>query len=244
MSEELEPAATEEHDQKKEKPVASEGFIETPKLNDVLPRAELLDRFGADLILEEYGKADIKTIAKKNPSILHHVAANVWNRIINRAWHQVNPLQFATYFRSGNPHLHLAISETLGIELIRDIYFVKGWKGTKKKRNLAVEMLVAWVYRNDLQLTDVTFIDPDNPIPVKERRFALQTHQGLGLLPTLMGNLQNKAEELHCEQLTLTAGMRDQVGLFSQYGFVVEDSEMGRRGMKIGFGIPMERDVQ
>jgi len=52
-----------------------------------------------------------------------------------------------------------------------------------------------------------------------------------------------KAEELGCEQLTLTAGTLDQVNLFKQHGFVVEDSEVGRRGLDWGVGIPMERDV-
>jgi len=213
-------------------------------LGDILPKEELIDRFGRALILEEYGKTDIESIAKKNPEILHHVAANVWNRIVNRAWHPVDPLRFAAQFRSGDPSLHLAISELIGIEVIRDIYYVRGWSGRKTKSKLVVEMLLAWVYRNDLQLTDVTFIDPEKPIARAKRRFALQTHEGLELLSTLLTKLQEKAEQLHCDQLTLTAGMRDQVGLFRRYGFVVEDSEMGRRGMEIGFGIPMERNVR
>jgi hypothetical protein len=55
--------------------------------------------------------------------------------------------------------------------------------------------------------------------------------------------MQHKAAELGCDQLTLTAAMRDLLDLFSSFGFVVEDNEMGRRGKQIGHGIPMERDV-
>ncbi len=212
-------------------------------LGDILPSRQLVDRLGTGVLFEEYGKSALNAIAKKHPRGLFGLAANVWNRIVVKGWNPVDPQRFAQYFQATDPSLHLAISELIGAEVIRDIYYVKGWKGAKKQANLVVEMLVAWVYRSDLQLGDITFIDPVRPIPRKLRRFADQTHKGFGLLPTLMESLQRKAEELHCEQLTLTTARRDQVGLFARYGFRVEDSTIGRAGMELGYGIPMERDV-
>lgn len=185
----------------------------------------------------------METIAKKHPTAVLQIGGSVWNRIVQKKWHPVNPLELAPYFQESDPNLYQAISTLLGVEVIRDIYYVKGWSTKKKKSNLIVELVVAWVFRNDMLLADVTFRDPAKPIPTRERRFALQTHKGLGLLPTLLGNMQHKAEELGCEQLTLTAAMRDLVDLFGSFGFAVEDSEMGRRGMQIGHGIPMERNV-
>jgi hypothetical protein len=129
------------------------------------------------------------------------------------------------------------------VEVVRDIYYVKGWRAPRRKTNLIVEMLVAWVYRNDLQLGDITFINPERPIPKRARKFLFQTHEGLGLLPVLLENLQRKAKELGCEQLTLWAAARDQARLFGRYGFTVEDSDMGRFAMRVGRGIPMERNV-
>jgi len=79
-------------------------------LSDILPRARLLERFGDGVIFEEYGKSELRAIAKTNPEGLHHVAANVWNRIIQKGLHTVSPLHFAGYFRTGNPDLHIAIS--------------------------------------------------------------------------------------------------------------------------------------
>jgi hypothetical protein len=212
-------------------------------LKETLPKKQLIDRFGSDVIFEESGKSDLTTIAKKTPQAIHGVAASVWNRIVNRGWHPVNPRQFAPYFETKSPDLYLAISELLGVEVIRDIYYVKGWKAPKRNANLVVEMLVAWVYRSDLLLWDITFINPERPIPKMARKFPLQTHEGLGLLPILLENLQRKAKELSCEQVTLVAAGRDQVNLFGRYGFAVEDSDMGRFAMKVGKGIPMERDV-
>lgn len=212
-------------------------------LSDILPKKQLIDRFGGNVVFEEYGKSALRTLVRKAPHGLHGLAANVWNRIVSKGWHPVNPRQLAAYFQTGDPNLHLAVSDLIRAEVIRDLYYVKGWKARKTQANLIVEMLVAWVYRNDLQLGDITFINPEERIPRELRRFPDQTHKGLGLLPALFTNLERKAEELHCAQLTLTAARRDQVELFARYGFTVEDSTSGRAAMELGFGIPMERDV-
>jgi hypothetical protein len=184
------------------------------QLSTILPREQLIGRFGSALILEEFGKADLKTIAKKHPSAVLQIGGSIWNRIVQKKWHPLNPLHFAHYFQKSDPNLYQAISTLLGVDVIRDIYYVKAWTSKKKKSNLIVELVAAWVFRNDLLLADVTFRDPERPIPTEQRSFALQTHKGLGLLPTLLGNMQHNAKELGCEQLTLTAAMRDLVDLF------------------------------
>jgi hypothetical protein len=162
----------------------------------------------------------------------------------SKKWFQVDPQQFAPLFRTADPNLYRAISELIATEVIRDIYWVRGWASKKKERSkLVVDLMVAWVFRSDLFLADVTFRDPARPIPEEDRKF-LQTHKGLGLLPALMTNMQRKAEELGCEQLTLVAATVELANIFERFGFVVEDSEIGRRGVQWGVGgIPMERDV-
>lgn len=162
---------------------------------------------------------------------------------MTKGWHKVDPQQFAYQFRSADPTLHASISTLLNAEVIRDIYYVKGWSGAKRKNNLVVELLVAWLYRNDLHLGDINFVDPDNPIPEAERRYKHQTHKGLRLLPDLLANMKNKATELGCEQITLTAAALDQIDLFKRFGFVVEDSDQARKTLDIGYGIPMELNV-
>jgi hypothetical protein len=202
-----------------------------------------MDRFGPRLTFEEYGKSHLSVLAKKIPVELHGLGATVWNRIVTKRWHQVDPCQFAPYFHTKSPDLHLAISKLLKIEVIRDIYYVKGWRGPKKRSNLVLELLVAWLYRNDLHLGDITFINPDRPIPKANRKHELQTHEGLGLLPVLLENMHLKAKELGCNQQTLTAAMTENVALFRRFGFDVEDSEFTRLALELGFGIPMEKDL-
>jgi hypothetical protein len=213
-------------------------------LRDILPLKLLQQGIGAELVYEEFGKEDLTAIAKRAPGGLFGIAANVWNRIVFKKWHSVDPQALAASFQRSDPELHLVISDKLSIEVIRDIYYVRGWKASRRSSNLVVEMLVAHVYRDDLQLADITMRDPGRPLLKAQRRFAYQTHKGLGLLPTLMDNMQVQAKKRHCDQLTLTAATRDQVELFLRYGFVVERSPSGRIAMQLGFGIPMERNVK
>lgn len=205
-----------------------------------LPREKLFARFGSDLILEEYNKKDIQTISRVKGPGLYSLGGNVWNRVVQKKWHSVDPGALASYFETSSPKLPVAIGRTVGAEVIRDIYYVKGWLSAKSDSNLVVELLVAWVYKNDLHLGDVTFIDPKAPLRAGSARYAFQTHKGLGLLPALMDNLRRIAKELGCEQLTLTAAASDQAKLFANHGFVVEDSPSGRFCVANGAGIPME----
>lgn len=201
-------------------------------LSKVLPRNQLVERFGSELILAEFGKPEIKKILEMKPQSLHGIAGSVWNRIVARNWHEVDPKMFSRRFDKKDPSLYRHISDKLGIEVIRDIYYAKAWRNARKERNVIAEVLVAWVYQNDLNLADVTFVDRSAPIPKADRKSALQTHKGLGLLPVLLQNMQTVAEEIGCKQLTLIAGTQDEMKLFQHHGFDVEDSDLGRFGVE------------
>lgn len=213
-------------------------------LSEVMPRQQLAARFGSKLTLVEFGKPELKKIVEMKPQSLHGIAGDVWNRIVARRWHDVDPKMFSRQFDKKDAYLYQNISDRLGIEVIRDIYYAKAWQGTRKGSNVVAEVLVAWVYRNDLNLADVTFVDRSAPIPKNERKSALQTHKGLGLLPVLLKNMEEVAGGIGCEQLTLIAGTRDEMNLFASHGFKVEDSDLARFGVKIGAAIMMDRNVQ
>jgi len=213
-------------------------------LSEVLPKQQLEERFGSRLILTEFSKADLKKIVEMKPESLHGIAGNVWNRIVARQWRRVDPKMFARQFDRNDPYLYLHISDSLGIEVIRDIYYAKAWQNSRRERNVVAEVLVAWVYRSDLNLADVTFVDHSAPIPKSERKSVLQTHKGLGLLPVLLENMEGVAEKIGCEQLTLIAATKDEMKLFARYGFKVEDSDLARFAMKMGVAITMDRDVR
>ena len=212
-------------------------------LSEVLPKQQLVERFGSRLILVEFGKTDLKKIVEMKPQSVHGIAGNVWNRIVTRNWHSVDPKMFASHFDTRDPHLYRYISDALGAEVIRDIYYAKAWEKVRRGRNIVAEVLVAWVYRSDLNLADVTFIDRSAPIPKAQRKSALQTHKGLRLLPVLLNNMEKVAKGNGCEQLTLIAGTKDEMNLFASHGFSVEDSDLARFGVRMGVAIMMERNV-
>ena len=210
-------------------------------LNQVLPRAQLEARFGSRLILEEYHKADMGQLVRAYPEGVFGIGANVWNRIVSKGWNHVNPRAMSSYFDGSNPRMPLAIGRLIQEEIIEDIYYVKGWDGTRTDDRLVVQLLVAKVYRNDLHLADVAFTDPDRPLAESARRSEHQTHVGLGLLPALMENLEAEAIAQSCSEITLTSTTLENVALFERYGFQVEDSNTGRMAMGAGYGIPMEK---
>jgi hypothetical protein len=78
-------------------------------LSDILPKDQLIDRFGTNLVLEEYGKSALRTIGNKKPLGPFGLAANVWNIIVLKGRNPVDPQQLAHYFEAADPNLHLAI---------------------------------------------------------------------------------------------------------------------------------------
>ncbi|WP_442782689.1 hypothetical protein [Collimonas fungivorans] len=213
------------------------------QLSDVVPREKLAKIFGADLTFEEHGMPELAYISKKKPDAVNAIGGNVWSRIVHNKWVDVDPTQLADYFDRVDPKLHRAISKVIGEDVIRDIYYARAFKGVPRKANLVMEILLADVYNSDLQLGDITFCNPDKPIARAERRFPHQTHHGLGLLSTLVDNMNQYALSRQYRQLTLTAASLEIVSVFSRHGFEVEDSKMGRLAMRLGGGIPMERNV-
>lgn len=212
-------------------------------LFDVVPFTELKAMFGSDLTVREYGKADLGQIIKEKPLGMHALGGNIWNRVVTKQWAQVDPMQLRNHFQRKDPKLHAAISKVVGEDVIRDILYMKVWRGVPRKANLVMELLVANVFRDDLHLGDVTFCDPDRPIAPIDRIYEMQTHKGLGLLGILLQSMMRHAREKGQQQLTLTAADSDLVPLFQEHGFVVENSIAARMGLQLGMSIPMECDV-
>lgn len=209
----------------------------------VAPISKLEARFGSDLRVCQYGKPDLGRIVKEKSLGMHAMGANVWNRIVTNKWIQVDPMQLRNHFQRRDPKLHSAISKVVGEDIIRDILYVKAWRGVPRKANLVMELLVVDVYRDELHLGDITFCDPARPIAPINRVYEMQTHKGLGLLNVLLENMRNYARVKGYRKLTLTAAHSDLVPLFKEHGFAVEDSIAGRMGLQAGMSIPMECDV-
>lgn len=212
-------------------------------LADIVPMADLRERFGEDLTVQTFTKDELSKILKDKPVGMFALGGNVWNRVVTKQWNNVDPMQLSGHFQRRNPKLHAAIGKVIGEEAIRDILMVKAWRGVPRKANLVMELLLADVYKDELHLGDVTFCDPDRPIAPADRVYELQSHKGLGLFGALVGNMESYALARGYKHLTLTAGNVDLVPLFRQHGFEVEDNVAGRTGLAAGMSIPMERKV-
>ncbi|MGF6265221.1 GNAT superfamily N-acetyltransferase [Paraburkholderia youngii] len=212
-------------------------------LEGIVPLSQLRERFGDSLTVEMFGRENLPKIIKDKPLGMHSLGGNIWNRIVTREWNDVDPMQLRTHFQRSDPKLHSAISKVVGENAIRDILMVKAWKGVPRKANLVMELMIADVYRNELHLGDVAFRDPERPIAPADRIYTLQSHKGLGLLGSLIDNMDTYARARGYKHLTLTAAYADLVPLFRRHGFEVEEDMAARIGLQAGKSIPMERAV-
>ncbi|QMI48979.1 GNAT family N-acetyltransferase [Burkholderia sp. MBR-1] len=212
-------------------------------LEDIVPLPQLRARFGDSLTVECFDREKLSKIIKAKPLGMHALGGNIWNRIVTRGWKDVDPMQLRSQFQRSDPKLHSAISKVIGENAIRDILMVKAWRGVPRKANLVMELMIADVYQDELHLGDVAFCDPERAIAPADRVYTLQSHKGLGLLGTVIDNMDAYARARGYNHLTLTAAYADLVPLFQKHGFEVEDSVAARIGLQAGKSIPMERAV-
>jgi GNAT superfamily N-acetyltransferase len=212
-------------------------------LEDIVPLPQLRERFGDNLTVESFDLENLSKITKAKPLGMFALGGNIWNRIVTQRWKDVDPMQLRSQFQRSDPKLNSAISKVIGENAIRDILMVKAWRGVPRKANLVMELMIADVYRDELHLADVAFCDPARPIAPADRIYTLQSHKGLGLLGSVIDNMNEYARARGYKHITLTAAYADLVPLFQKHGFEVEDNMTARIGIQAGKSIPMERSV-
>ncbi|EJU9973497.1 hypothetical protein N5M11_003784 [Vibrio alginolyticus] len=213
-------------------------------MKKIIPFDVIQQKLGQPISVLEYGLSDIRQIQDMTPKTCVDIALNVWDKIISRKLHQVNPMALATYVNRQDPKLHLRVGNVIGKTVVKDIYYaLANVEDSALEDTLSVEFLAAHVYPNDLHLADILLQNPYSPIPQEDRKCEHQEYNGFGLLSTIIDDFFSLAHELNCDFITLTAASIEQVGLFKNYGFEVRDSDAGRLAMQFGMGIPMERKL-
>ena len=72
----------------------------------------------------------------------------------------------------------------------------------------------------------------------------MQHFKGLGLLRIFIDRIKQIAIELKCNYIILNAATKAEYALFQKYGFEAEDSPTAKKGLEIGYSIPMQLDVK
>jgi hypothetical protein len=214
-------------------------------LVDIFPITALNERFGDDLDLKILGTAEIEEVTVLEPLAMHGLGMNVWNRIVTRGLFRVNPQALAKHVQEADPKIHKRISNKIGRKVIRDLVYVHAEVDRNGAPFTVAHFIAAEVFPNDLQLVDLLIQDPDREIPRSERKYMLQSHHGLGILPKVFQGAEEYAKARNLDFITLTASKLDLVGLFESYGFAVEDNPTARFILEsVQQGIPMEKRLK
>lgn len=155
----------------------------------------------------------------------------------------VRPDRLADDMESSNPDVHKKIAKIVGEPVIRDICYVRAWRGEQDDANLVHELLVAELFGDDLHLGDITVCDLDKPLSGGASKGNFHKFAGLGALPTVMDRLEAYAKQRELKFMTLMAAERSVVPIFEQYGYEVEDSEIARAMLEYGISIPMLKNA-
>lgn len=211
-------------------------------LRKVLPRKELSGKFEHPIEFREFGLAHFDKLKRTIPLKIHSIGLSIWDRIVQYRLKPVNPLAISKWVNQKDPNLCERVSDEIGEDVLRDLYYVKADVQDKVLKNkLAAELLVARIFPNDLFLADVEFSNPYKMLSSTERKYQFQKYAGLGLLGTLVANMVNVGNAMGCRSILLVAASIDLVPKFARHGFEVEDTESAKMALFHKAGPPMER---
>lgn len=143
------------------------------------------------------------------------------------------------HLQNEDPNVIHTFAELIGEAAIKDIYACR----CTVNNQLVASLLISHVFPNDLYVGMVTFTDPSQPIAEGERKSVMQTHKGLGLLPTFMDRVDQCAQSRTCDRISLVANETSQMTLFSRFGFDVDDYPVAQQQVSLGKLIPMNKIV-
>jgi hypothetical protein len=209
------------------------------KLIDVIPTAEICERFPDGLKTTTLDYSQFGDICAADAATLSGSALNVWNRIVQRRLKPVDPMALGPYIDFDNAYLYKEIEKLIQEPVINDAaYFHAEFKG-----QTVANVVLLSVFPNSLHLADVNFVDPAKPISISERK-RFQSYRGFALLPKLISNMSGFAAEKGLDFLTLTAAYTGLIPVFERHGFSVEKNPMADLCVKSGECIPMEKTVR
>lgn len=220
-------------------------------LKEILDKAKIAGKFekslDCDSIEYEYDSRNfsaISLLAKKNPDVLFSSAMTVWNRIVSNNLFPVDSMAVAKFASSHDPQVHRKISQIIGENIIKAFVYTKCQIDDEDLDYKTVcEFVIFELYPNILHLGDITFSDPYKPISNEEKKFEHQDFEGLGMLSSLMNNINEYAKQKSFDYITLTSASKDQIPLFKKYGFTPENNAFTNQALNIGYSIPMEKKI-
>lgn len=215
------------------------------ELHEIFPHSELAKRLGIQVHVEEYTHRDLNALARVKGSGMLAMGLNLWNRIVQRKLVKgLKPQAIAPWVKRQDPFLFRGVESAIRRSAFLELYYLRATISPPINGEEEVaEFFVGRVFPNEVILEDISIIDPRHPLAPDEQKSEFHIYRGLGLLPTVMANLETYAIERKCKFIALTAGRTSNVPMFQRYGFQVENNRFARDCLKEGVNIPMEKSL-
>lgn len=209
------------------------------ELNEVLPSEEAARRVNEDVVMSEYDLTQVDEICDlKRRSMLDIGLAIGYRLKVDNP--EVNLEQFADAFANADPKLYERFDHLLGEPTLNDVCYshVQLADENVEYRTVA-ELLVAVAYPNVLHIGDVQFSNPHRPV-TEQNQIRVHSHfKGLGLLPTLIDNCIEFAQEYGLDSICLTPAADDLVPVFESVGLSRDDNPLAEIMRQGGMPGPM-----
>lgn len=208
-------------------------------LSDVVPTTKIEAVIGRALELEHLNTGDWITFAKRDPDSMFGIAARAWHLMVTAPSSNLKPDALAPYFANRDPHLADAIEQLTGEPILKEVGFLEATVTHGGHPFVVATSAVSLLTAGELHWYDIGMENPSKPLPESERVSPVHEYKGFGLLREVASAVFKAAKERHCKVVSVTVANEPLVKIFERFGFEVEDSDLGRIAMTIGFGIPM-----
>ncbi|XOY31774.1 hypothetical protein ACLIX2_08275 [Proteus cibi] len=207
------------------------------ELNSILPSKSILGKFSQPVKFTDFDIKKLEYLVKNKPNDLFQIGIAVWDRYCN-AHPEQDKFIFGEECSISDPYLYKKVSKVINEPVIKDILYVRGdIQDPKLKNKEAVEIIIARTYPNILMIADVMMVNPYEPIV--PQKYDFYEYRGLGLFSELLENARKYCNQHHINEICLTAANLRLKKHFEKYGFVVQDTRMGKAALELGVGIPM-----
>lgn len=216
-------------------------YGEKAHLKSILPRDEICRCFDRELTFHEYSLNDLDRVMQLKPYIMSGLAMSVWTRIEQPGGIKaVHGMPDSLSWES--PDIHVTISNMLGTDIIRDMYYVTGVVNDPHLRDLRVaELFAARTYPNCLYIADFDFSMLPRSLPGAGYMFSPQWY--LGILRRMIDNAVEYGKAEGCSHLLMNARRSQYIDFFLKRGFLLTDSKTESHLVRLGLGIPMVRQL-
>lgn len=137
-------------------------------------------------------------------------------------------------FNADNKLLYKQIERKVGGLIFDDLIAIKVF--IAENPTPVAELFLSMTCKRTLKIHDVCFQNIFKP----KEKYALQKYEGLNAFPHLIANAKLYCSQHDINQISLTAANLDLIPFFENHGFIVEDSEVARKGISLfKAGVPM-----